>query len=92
VASVRRSQEWPRASRLSFNFSAFPLMEARMFSKSIPSSTSEPSFFYLLMAATCFQRAGCTRHPNAGGALRDIGCEYLAKASPHAGVFAVRHR
>ena len=55
-----------------------------MFGKSVPSSAAEPSFFYLLMAATCFQRAGCTRHPNAGGALRDIGCEYLAKASPDA--------
>jgi hypothetical protein len=60
-----------------------------VFSKSIPSSTAEPSFFYVLMAATCFQRAGCTRHPKANGALRDIGCEYLAKASPNARVFAV---
>jgi hypothetical protein len=63
-----------------------------MFSKSIPRSTSEPSFFYLLMAATCFQRAGCTRHRNAGRALRDIGCEYLAKASPNARVFALGSR
>ena len=60
-----------------------------MFGKSIQSGRVEPSFFYLLMAATCFQRAGRTRHPNAGGALRDIGCEYLAKASPDAWVFAV---
>jgi hypothetical protein len=55
-----------------------------MFGKSIPSGTAAPSFFYLLMAATCFQRAGRARHPNARGALRHIGCEYLAQASPNA--------
>jgi hypothetical protein len=32
-----------------------------------------------MMAATCFWRAACTRYPNAGRALRDIGREYLAK-------------
>jgi hypothetical protein len=67
-------------------------MEGDMFGKSIQSGTVEPSFFYLLMAATCFQRAGRTRHPNAGGALRDIVCEYLAKASPDAWVFTVGPR
>jgi len=55
-----------------------------MFGKSISSTAMEPSFFYLLMAATCFRRAGCTRHLHAGGALRNIGCEYLAQASPNA--------
>jgi len=55
-------------------------MEGHMFGKSIQSSTAEPSFFYLMIAATCFRRAARTRHPNAGGALRDIGREYLAKA------------
>jgi hypothetical protein len=59
-------------------------MEGHMFGKSIPSSTAAPSFFYLLMAATCFQRAGRTPHPKGGGALRHIGCEYLAQASPNA--------
>jgi transposase-like protein len=34
-----------------------------MFGKSIQSSTAEPSFFYLMMAATCFRRAASTRHP-----------------------------
>ena len=77
---------------LSLNCCAFPLMEGDMFSKSILGRTAEPSFFYLLMAATCFQRAGCTRHRNAGGALRDIGCEYLAKASPDARAPAVGPR
>ena len=51
-----------------------------MFGKSIQSNTAKPSFFYLLIAATSFQRAGRTRHPHAGDALRDIGREYLAKA------------
>ena len=60
-----------------------------MLNKSIPSGTAGPSFFYLLMAVTCFHRAGCTRHPSGSGALRDIGCEYLAKASPDTWVFAV---
>jgi hypothetical protein len=57
-------------------------MEGHMFGKSIQSNTAEPSFFYLLIAATSFQRAGRTRHPHAGDALRDIGREYLAKAAP----------
>jgi hypothetical protein len=52
-----------------------------MFSKSILSNTAEPSFFYLLIAATSFQRAGRARHPHAGDALRDIGRKYLAKAA-----------
>jgi hypothetical protein len=63
-----------------------------MFGRSNRSSTAESSFFYLLMAATCFRRTGCTRHPNAGSALRDIGREYLAKAGPDARVFTVGPR
>jgi hypothetical protein len=51
-----------------------------MFGKAIQSGMAEPSFFYLMMAATCFRRAACTRYPNAGGALRDIGREYPAMA------------
>jgi hypothetical protein len=34
----------------------FPPKEGRMFGKSIHSSTAEPSFVYLMMAATCFRR------------------------------------
>ena len=65
-------------------------MEGHMFGKSIQSNTAKPSFFYLLIAATNFQRAGRTRHPHAGDALRNIGREYLAKAAaPDACVFAV---
>jgi hypothetical protein len=59
---------------------ASPAMEGHMFVNSTWTSTAEPSPFYLMMAATCFRRAACTRQPGAGGALRDIGREYLAKA------------
>ena len=51
-----------------------------MHRKSIQSSAKEPSFFYLMMAESCFQRAASTRHPNACGA-REIGRRYLAEAS-----------
>jgi hypothetical protein len=51
-----------------------------MFGKAIQSGMAQPSFFYVMMAATCFRRAACARYPNARGALRDIGRDYLAKA------------
>jgi len=41
----------------------------------------ESSLFYLIMAESCFQRAVSTRHPKAGGTLREIGRHYLAKAN-----------
>jgi hypothetical protein len=49
--------------------------------KSIESSAKEPSFFYLMMAESCFQRAASTRNSKACGTLRDIGRDYLAKAN-----------
>ena len=52
-----------------------------MLRKSIQSGAKERSFFYLMMAESCFQRAASTRHPNACGALREIGRRYLAGAS-----------
>jgi hypothetical protein len=52
-----------------------------MLRKSIHNSAAEPSFYYLIMAESCFQRAASTRHPNAGGTLREIGRHYLAKAN-----------
>jgi hypothetical protein len=55
-------------------------MEAPMSRKPIQSSAGEPSFFYLLMAESCFRRAGSTRHPKARGTLRDLGRNYLVKA------------
>ena len=42
-----------------------------MLRKSIRSSAKEPSFFYLMMAESCFQRAASTRHPEARGTLRE---------------------
>ena len=48
--------------------------------KSFHSSTGEPSFFYLMMAESCFRRAAKTRHARGRGALRDLGRSYLAKA------------
>jgi hypothetical protein len=49
--------------------------------KSIHTSVGEPSFFYLMLAESCFLRAASTRNPNAGGTLRDIGRSYLVQAS-----------
>jgi hypothetical protein len=42
---------------------------------------TESSFFYVLMAQSCFRQAVSTRHPKAGGTLRQIGRDYLAKAN-----------
>jgi hypothetical protein len=56
-------------------------MERPVLRKSIQSSAKEPSFFYLMMAESCFQRAASTRHPKACGTLREIGRRYLAEAS-----------
>jgi hypothetical protein len=46
--------------------------------KPIHTSVGEPSFFYLMMAEGCFRRA--VGHPTAGGMLREIGRNYLARA------------
>jgi hypothetical protein len=46
--------------------------------KSLYNSPGEPSFFYLMMAGSCFRRAA--RHPQAS-TLRNIGHSYLAKAT-----------
>jgi hypothetical protein len=43
-------------------------------------SEGEPSFFYLIMAEGCFQKAITARHPAASGTLREIGRTYLATA------------
>jgi hypothetical protein len=52
-----------------------------VFSKSIRDRDPEPSFYYVMLAASCFRRTARNCHPNAGSALRDIGCKYLVKAS-----------
>ena len=49
-----------------------------MLRKSIYNSPGEPSFFYLMIAESCFRRAA--RHPQAG-TLRNIGRDYFTKAT-----------
>jgi hypothetical protein len=63
-----------------------------MHRKSIQSSAKEPSFFYLIMAESCFQRAASTRHPKAHGTLRELGRRYLAEATDVASTLAPRPR
>jgi hypothetical protein len=63
-----------------------------MLRKSIHNSAKEPSFFYLMMAESCFQRAASTRHPKARGTLREIGRRYLAEASDVASTLAPQSR
>ena len=52
-----------------------------MLRQPIYASSERPSFFYLLMADSCFQRAASTASPGASNALRDIGRDYLMKAT-----------
>jgi hypothetical protein len=63
-----------------------------MLRKSIRSSAREPSFFYLIMAESCFQRAASTRHPAACGTLREMGRKYLADATDVASTLAPQAR
>jgi hypothetical protein len=58
-----------------------------MLRKPIQTSAGEPSFFYLMMAESCFQRAVSTRHPKAGGTLLEIGRTYLEKATAVGSIF-----
>ena len=51
-----------------------------MLHKQIHNSAGAPSFFYLLMAESCFRQAVHPCHPKAGGTLVEIGRNYLAKA------------
>ena len=63
-----------------------------MLRKSIQSSPKEPSFFYLMMAESCFQRAASTRHLKARDTLREVGRHYLAKASDVASILEPQSR
>jgi hypothetical protein len=56
-------------------------MESAMSRKSISTSAGEPSFFYLMLADGCFRRAASMVHPEMGGTLRNIGRDYLMKAT-----------
>ena len=70
----------------------FRPMERPVLRKSIQSSAREPSFFYLMMAESYFQRAASTRNSKACGTLRDIGRDYLAKANKVASTLEPRSR
>jgi hypothetical protein len=51
-----------------------------MSQQSISPSAKQPSFFYLMMARGCFDRARRAGH-SKGAALRNIGHAYLIKAT-----------
>lgn len=51
-----------------------------MFGNSIQGSVAEPSFLYLVMAATYFRQARRTRQPHMRDALRNLGREYVSNA------------
>ena len=51
-----------------------------MFANASQSSGEEPSFLYLMMAATYFRQASRTRRPHVRNALRDLGREYVNNA------------
>jgi hypothetical protein len=56
------------------------MVEAHMFGNSIQGSVAEPSFLYLVMAATYFRQASRTRQRHVRDALRDLGREYVSNA------------
>ena len=51
-----------------------------MFGNSVQGGVAEPSFLYLVMAATYFRQARHTHQPHVRKALRDFGREYVANA------------
>jgi hypothetical protein len=51
-----------------------------MFGNSVQGGVAEPSFLYLVMAATYFRQASRTRHPHVRNTLRDLGREYVTNA------------
>ena len=63
-----------------------------MLRQPIYASSDRPSFFYLLMADSCFQRAANTANSGASTALRDIGRDYLVKATEITLVLEARAR
>jgi hypothetical protein len=66
-----------------------------MFDNSAQGNVAEPSFLYLVMAATYFRQASHTRQPHVRKALRDFGREYVNNArrvvSVHACPISGRH-
>ena len=56
-------------------------VESSMLRQPTYANSDRPSFFYLLIADSCFQRAANIANPGASNALRDIGRDYLVKAT-----------
>ena len=52
-----------------------------MSTQSTQNRIAAPSFYYVLMAESCFRRAASTRHAKGRGTLRQIGRDYLAKSA-----------
>jgi hypothetical protein len=50
----------------------------------------QSSLFYLVLAHSCFQRARGSGDPKTGAALRDIGRDYLMKATKTSSAFQAR--
>ena len=59
-----------------------------MFGNSSQSCVAEPSFLYLVMAATYFRQAGRTRRSQVRNTLRDLGREYVINADRMVPVYA----
>ena len=45
-------------------------------------TTTQPSYYYLLIAQTCFQRSARTADQVRSHALYELGRNYLSKAKP----------
>jgi hypothetical protein len=78
----------PESRQPIFNHDTFSMVEAPMFGNSSQNSVAEPSFLYLVMAATCFRQASRTRRPHVRNTLRDLGREYVINTDRWARVHA----
>jgi hypothetical protein len=56
------------------------MVEAYVFDNSVQGNVAEPSFLYLVMAATYFRPASRARQPIMRDALLDFGREYASNA------------
>jgi hypothetical protein len=70
-----------RVTRQISNKKLFQRLERPMTTKSIRTNAAESSYFYLVMAESCFRRAVSTPHPKADAMLRKIGRDNLAMAN-----------
>lgn len=65
----------------------FQMMEEHMFCELMEDTAAEPSFLYLMLAASYFRQASRSRHSHVRRSLRELGHEYLRRsqgvAPPH---------